>query len=145
MRALKQEPPEVQFDLAIEQDGKIKRVSFSEENQKLKVVGIYPFKNDDRYLELHEHGPLKLNKRDRKFIPTTEDFRRFNSIFNELNKALKKLNGHTLNGEYHAAMKFGSVIRFYPECYVNMRGEKSLMFGYSYDVKGKALVRYYLK
>ena len=60
-KALDKIPPEEKFDLAVQKEnGKIIRLPVNEKNIKLDVVGVFPFKDGERYLELGETDEVKM-------------------------------------------------------------------------------------
>lgn len=102
-KTLSEIPVDKLFDLAVKnKQGTIRRVSFSAYKavDRNMVVGIYPFKNDERFLELEEKHHSVYNiypwttrwgEEEIKDIPNEHDFERINQILNPLNDALKNI------------------------------------------------------
>lgn len=114
-RALDKIPPEEKFDLAVcNKDGKIIRLSVNDKNIKLNVVGIYPFKDDERYLELGETDVVVMKDKLKDEVPTLDDFRKLSTIILPLNALIERIGGILLSSNYHSVMDFGGVRRCYP-------------------------------
>ena len=95
-------------------DGKIVRLSVNDKNIKLNVVGIYPFKDDERYLELGETDVVVMKDKLTDEVPTLDDFRKLSFIILPLNTLIERIGGITVSNCYHTVMDFGGVRRCYP-------------------------------
>ena len=114
-RALDKIPPEEKFDLAVcNKDGKIVRLSVNDMNIKLNVIGIFPFKDDERYLELGETDAQVMKDNLKDEVPTLDDFRKLSSIVVPLNALIESIGGIPMTGCYHTVTDFGGVRRCYP-------------------------------
>lgn len=113
--ALKKIPPEEKFDLAVRtKEGRIVRLPVNDANIKLDVVGVFPFKDDEGYLELGETDEVKMKDKLQNEVPTMEDFAKLSSIRKPLNELLEHIGGLPLSGRYHTVQVFGDVRRCYP-------------------------------
>lgn len=114
VEALKKIPPEEKFDLAVRVKDKVCRLPVNDANTKLDVVGVFPFKDDERYLELGETDEVTMKDKLQNEVPTMEDFAKLSSIRKPLNELLEHIGGLPLSGRYHTVQIFGDVRRCYP-------------------------------
>ena len=114
MKALDKIPPEEKFDFAVESKGKISRMPVNDMNIKLNVVGIFPFKDDERYLELGETDVVVMKDKLKDEVPTLDDFRKLSFIILPLNTLIERIGGIPMTGCYHTVTDFGGVRRCYP-------------------------------
>ena len=114
-RALDKIPAEEKFDLAVSnKDGRVVRLPVNDKNTKLNIVGIYPFKDDERYIELGETDVTMMKDKLKDEVPTLDDFRRLSYILVPLNTLIGHIGGLQLCGYYHTVMDFGGIRRCYP-------------------------------
>ena len=118
--ALKKIPPDEKFDLAVRVKDKVCRLPINDANTKLDVVGVFPFKDDERYLELGETDVVVMKESAKDEVPSLDDFRRLGSIISPLNKLIEHVGGIPLSGLYHTLMDYSGVRRCYPYYTIKM-------------------------
>ncbi len=141
-------PAKAQFDLAIiEADGNITRVPFAEYQTIARqcIVGIYPFKDDVGFLELHEKADAdSCSCEYRVDAIKLEVMRRLDKIAAEFNKALKALRYRPFNGRYLAQRTIHGTTGFLVPSYTADCGDEELpvkLRRYIYPDKKKYVFR----
>lgn len=100
-------PAKEKFDLAVKDEhGYINRLPFSLHSaiDREKIVGIYPLKNSDYYLELGEEAYIHGNKVERFKLPSEHYMDSLKGILRPLNAALLELGALEVKGIYHARL-----------------------------------------
>ena len=95
-----------QFDVAVVKDGFNLRVPFSKRD-KMEVIGIFPFKDCDYYLNLSEinyktRAQASKEAKDNEAIPPIWFWQKVANISTSLNNALKQLDALPISGTYFA-------------------------------------------
>ena len=126
------------FDLLVEINGKKKRVSY-QEGKELKVLGIFPFKQLNVYLESDETEETYRRGADEQRIPSLSFWQDLASYREKLNKDLADLNKPVIEGFYFATTAYGSSDLNWIISY--RKGEKFMGSDY-YGDQEKARIRY---
>ena len=91
----------VRFDLLCEITGKKERLPFYL-GMNLMPIGIFPFEDNDIYLELSEITSTQRTKADEYRLPEHAWLAQVYPLKNELNKCLQRLGRPILDGSYFA-------------------------------------------
>ena len=112
-------PPEQLFDVAVLTDdqGTVERLPLSV-GADMYPIGIYPFKTGDfceYYLELTEASSqtrkqAETRRKGNQQIPDIKFWKKLQPVILALNKAMEKLNGVPIAGNYYAQMESQNAI-----------------------------------
>lgn len=95
-------PVKKQIDLAVKLNGgTIIRLPYTEDNCRLNVVGVFPFKTNNHYLKLRQDEYIHANKYAKEDLPNGEFMQKLSSVRKSVNCVLRKLNKPEIDGFYH--------------------------------------------
>lgn len=114
-----------------------KRVSF-DFGRAFRATGIFPFKEDDIYIELTESAETLRENADESHLPGVGLCEGIYEIRNKLNRRLKKLGVPLLEGEYFAV----GMAEFGTNWIVGFSGNEECMPVDCFNNGKKAKIRY---
>lgn len=135
---LRKELNQDHFDLLIEVNGERKRVPYLT-GKNLNVVGIFPFKKLNVYLETDETAETYRRGADESRLPTISFWEDLEKIRKQLNKDLADLNKPVIEGCYFATTPYGQSDFNYIIAYVK---DEEKMRSDWYGDSEKAIIRY---
>jgi len=108
-------PAKEKFDIAVKDErGYINRLPFALHSSvdRCNIVGIYPIKDCDHYIELAEEPYIHGGKIDRHKLPKERYMKRLSEIIKPLNNALAELGAPPMQGIYHARPDDSSLLTY---------------------------------
>lgn len=91
--------PGEDYDLLVEEDGALKRVSFCKEYPG-RLIGIFPFGNSHKYIELSEQTDRLHSDADSEKLLSEEFCERMSRVRQTLNAHLRAIKAPVVEGDY---------------------------------------------